>query len=66
MRNKFTPWTQDYVDFLNTYQHDTRWHPYTCGNNSQHRVLLATVGGWICEDCDYTQNWALDYNPVEE
>ena len=43
-------------------------HPITCGNNrcdENHRggggTLVATVRGWICPFCDYTQNWAHDW-----
>jgi hypothetical protein len=53
-------WTQEQVDALNKGQHDVRYHPYTCGNDSRHKVLVATVYGWICEDCDYKQDWAID------
>jgi hypothetical protein len=24
-------------------------------------VLVATPRGWICRDCEYTQNWAHDF-----
>jgi hypothetical protein len=44
---------------LNSSQHDSMGHPYTCGNDSRHRPLIATPRGWRCSDCDYTQDWAL-------
>lgn len=52
------PFTPDQVTALNTYQHNGQFHPFTCGNDSSHRVLLATENGWVCEDCGYTQLWA--------
>ncbi len=54
------PWTDENVAALNRQQNDARFHPYTCGNNSNH-ILEATKNGWICpvEGCDYTQSWSL-------
>jgi hypothetical protein len=52
------PWTDEQVTNLNAYQQGDVWHPFTCGNDSRHRDLVATRDGWICPDCDYTQNWA--------
>lgn len=43
---------------LNTRQHDRSRHPYTCGNDSRHRPLIATPAGWRCADCCYQQDWA--------
>lgn len=68
------PWTNEQVAALNEYQRSGRMHPFTCGNRGAegHRcdpewgggdkgVLRATAAGWICPDCDYTQNWAHDF-----
>lgn len=55
------PWSTEQVTALNIYQHDGRFHPFTCGNDSRHRVLVATTDGWICEDCDYRQGWAHSF-----
>ena len=61
------PWTPDQVASLNGYQASEKYHPYTCRNRgaSFHRwrlgdkgVLIPTTSGWICSDCDYTQDWA--------
>ncbi len=60
------PWGRDQVDSLNRYQESGLMHPYTCPNRAiDHRetggdrgVLVATVDGWRCPDCDYTQDWA--------
>lgn len=60
------PFTAEQVDALNAYQNAGRMHPFTCPNRGDglHRVtadlgaLVATVDGWVCPDCDYTQGWA--------
>lgn len=52
------PWTQEQIDALNERQRDESLHPYTCGNDSMHRLLMATPDGWVCPDCDYRQRWA--------
>lgn len=45
-----------------------RMHPFTCPNRHDHPeiggdngILIPTVRGWICQFCDYTQNWAHDF-----
>ena len=59
MQDKITtPFTEEQVEALNAYQEEGRFHPFTCGNDSRHRNLVATPEGWRCPDCDYTQNWA--------
>jgi hypothetical protein len=64
------PWTEEQVKSLNEYQRAAWMHPFTCANRGQgfhpwrrgdRGVLTATVNGWICDDCDYTQNWAHDF-----
>lgn len=52
------PFTEQQVKGLNAYQEAGHFHPFTCGNDSRHRDLVATTGGWVCPDCDYTQKWA--------
>jgi fido (protein-threonine AMPylation protein) len=52
------PFTPEQVQALNEYQEKLCFHPFTCGNGSHHRILVATPDGWVCRDCDYTQNWA--------
>lgn len=58
--SSYAPWTDDEVNTLNKFQHMPNMHPFTCGNSSRHGGgrLLATKNGWMCLDCDYTQNWA--------
>lgn len=59
-------WSAEQVDSLNRYQASGLMHPYTCPNRAtSHRdrhgdrgVLVATVDGWMCPDCTYTQDWA--------
>jgi len=53
-----TPFTPEQVEQLNRFQSLGNVHPFTCGNNSRHRDLVATESGWKCLDCDYTQQWA--------
>lgn len=52
------------------------FHPFTCGSAKRcveqikigdgeksfevSTTLVATERGWICPNCDYTQNWAWD------
>lgn len=59
------PWTYEHVVALNERQRKGEYHPYTCGNRSDHPfvdgdqgILIATVRGWICCFCDYTQDWS--------
>lgn len=61
------PFTPVQVFRLRIWQ-ETPWvHPFTCANrgDGKHRtdtgVLVPTGDGWICPDCDYTQNWAHDF-----
>jgi hypothetical protein len=51
------PWSKDQVDALNAYQATGAFHPFTCGTDSQHPVLVATLEGWRCRACGYEQNW---------
>jgi len=64
MKNKFT--AEEVVN-LDNYQKGGSFHPFTCGNrgdgnhplhNGDNGVLTPTVRGWICQFCDYTQDWA--------
>ena len=48
-------WSDDKVYRLNADQHISSRHPYTCGNDSRHRPLIATPYGWVCADCEYRQ-----------
>lgn len=45
------PWTEDQVNSLNAYQDRGHFHPFTCGNNSDH-ILIATQDGWVCPKCE--------------
>jgi hypothetical protein len=67
------PWTPEQVSALDNFQnHRGPWavhpmHEFTCAHHSQVGVLVPTVRGWICQFCDYTQDWAhafmADENP---
>lgn len=58
------PFTPQQVEVLNEGQYIGFSHPYTCGNEDSNcpehpdKILVATIRGWICPYCDYTQNWA--------
>lgn len=57
----FAPFTPEQVEGLNRFQTEAPMHPFTCRNRGDHEsegVLTATVEGWVCGECDYTQNWA--------
>jgi hypothetical protein len=60
MSQHFAPWTLEEIGILAERQLEAPLHPYTCGNNSRHQVLVPTKHGWICIDCDYTQDWAFE------
>lgn len=63
-----TEWSRETVTALNELQTGARFgHPYTCPNRGDGRhhdnghdigCLVATEHGWVCPDCDYTQDWA--------
>lgn len=56
-----TPFSADQVAAMNRFQTAGSFHPFTCGNDSRHAVLVATEAGWKCPDCDYTQDWAHQF-----
>lgn len=58
-------WTPEQVSNLHAWQHADHVHPFTCPHRSDHPavngdkgILIPTVCGWICQFCDYTQDWA--------
>lgn len=62
------PWTFEQVVALSHWQEGKHFHPFTCGNreghpvlNGDNGVLVPTVNGWICQFCDYKQDWAHDF-----
>ena len=56
------PWSQTQIENLTRWQKRGDVHEYTCPHDhgDKSRVLIATPNGWVCENCDYTQDWALD------
>jgi hypothetical protein len=58
MRQVHAPFTDAQIARLTAWQHRADVHPFTCGRDSRHKVLVATREGWVCEDCDYRQDWA--------
>lgn len=63
------PWTPEQVEILNRFQKLDFVHPFTCGSGDRtderhldnEGVLVATVDGWICPYCTFTQAWAHDF-----
>jgi hypothetical protein len=66
------PWTDEQVRNLREYQLSAHVHPFTCPNrgNGKHfkmtgdrdlGVLVPTLLGWRCPDCDHWQDWAHDF-----
>ena len=60
------PWTVAQVLELNDRQRfqGHRIHPFTCEHcrdaiPGHEGELVATINGWICPTCDYTQDWAF-------
>ncbi len=58
------------VKNLHHYQFMANMHPFTCpnrgdgnhfDNGSDLGALIPTIQGWICQSCDYTQNWAHEW-----
>lgn len=67
---KVNVFSADEVKHLDDYQRSGRFHPFTCANrgDGNHREnaidlggLIPTTRGWICQYCDYTQDWAHDF-----
>lgn len=55
------PFEVDQVTSINDYQHSCYFHELTCGNDSNHQLLVADQEGLKCPDCDYTQDWVHDW-----
>ena len=64
------PWSFMEVEFITRMQWSDEFHPFTCPNRGTNHgefglpdlgALIATPGGWICQYCDYTQDWAYRY-----
>lgn len=67
------PWTAEQVAKLNERQACGWVHPFTCPDhadgehahvrerNGTADALEASVDGWFCEVCGYTQDWAHDF-----
>jgi hypothetical protein len=61
---KKAPWTDDEIKNLNVWQAKGFFHPFTCPNDSD-QILVATKDGWVCEKCNYTQDWAHGFMTEE-
>ena len=66
------PFSPQQVDQLNKWQSAGFVHEFACEyrSDSSHGELplVATVRGWICPYCEYTQPWAHDFmtEPLQE
>lgn len=54
-----TPFNVKQIEALEIYQ-ASGVHPYTCGRQSLHGLLIPKRHGWICNEleCNYRQDWA--------
>lgn len=66
----YAPWTPKQVENLYLIQWSPDHHPFTCPNrgsdHSWHHTpdlgaLIPTIDGWICQYCDYTQDWVYGF-----
>lgn len=62
------PFTPEQVIALDHWQNNRLGHPFTCAcrdehpaHNGEKGLLIPTVRGWICQFCDYTQDWAHSF-----
>jgi hypothetical protein len=61
-RKLLAPWINWEVESLNCYQKAYIMHPFTCGNGGHsHGELRATINGWVCDKCDYVQDWCHEW-----
>lgn len=52
------PFTPEQVAMLKRWQCNSTAHPFTCGKCHETSNLIPTEAGWVCDYCDYTQDWA--------
>lgn len=50
----YTPWNKEQVKNLIERQSIGHLHEYNCKCG---KPLIPTKKGWVCGECDYTQNW---------
>lgn len=64
------PWTPDQVVALSLHQTSGDTHPFTCANrgdgkhprlDGDHGILIPTVSGWVCQFCNYKQDWCHEF-----
>lgn len=53
----YAPFTSEQADGLNKFQTCKSCHTFACPNDSQNLIAIVDAG-WMCPECDYTQNWA--------
>lgn len=66
------PFTADQVRRLTLFQNSPHVHSFTCYEcqsadiESDDFSLVATVRGWICQTCDFVQDWAYDTMLIDD
>lgn len=60
------PWTKQQVEGLQRYQENDFYHEYTCGGEDCGSTLVPTINGWVCQFCNYKQDWAHAWSSVPE
>lgn len=61
MSMMYAPFTADQIQSINEYQESGNFHPFTCGNSSNHPVLVATQDGMKCPKCHFCQKWVHEW-----
>jgi hypothetical protein len=71
VKDLVAPWSPEVTATLNRFQTEAHFHPFTCANrgdgehqerdNADLGQLIATDQGWVCADCDYSQDWAHNF-----
>ena len=69
MNKVYAPFTSEQVESINFYQHEGRFHPFTCGSGSRtdeshldsEGLLIAKKEGMECPYCNYKQDWVHEF-----
>lgn len=61
MKHNKAPWTDEEVIALTLRQQNPTMHEYTCECG---KILIPTTNGWICSECDYTQDWCHAFDTI--
>ncbi len=50
----YTPFDDETMELLETYQGSLMFHPYTC---CDHQTMRVSRAGLVCPKCGVVQNW---------